>query len=77
MVYRPDKFKNYTNVTVPDILSHKATALPSSSLHVDISCRVPPPHKALQGVDSLQDDQVYGHDCVLHGWLRVCHIANA
>ena len=58
MVYRPEKFRNYTIVTVPHILSHKATALPSSSLHADISCRVPPPHEALQDMDSLQDDQV-------------------
>ena len=59
------------------LLSHKATALPSSSLHADTSCRVPPPHEALQGIDSLQGDQVYGHDCVLHGSLRVCVPTNA
>ena len=77
MVYRPDEFRNYTNVTVLDILSHKVTALPSSTLHVDISCRIPPPQEALQGVDSLQGDQVYGHGCVLHSVLRACVLAIA
>ena len=77
MVCSPEKFGNYTNVTVQDLLSHKATALPSSLLHVDISSCVPSPHETLQGVNSVQDDQMYRHDFVLQGSLRNCVATNA
>ena len=50
--------QNLIKPRIQYLLSHKATAIPSSLLHVDISCRVPPPHETLQGMDSLQDDQV-------------------
>ena len=39
-------------------------------MHVDISCRLPPPQVTEQDEYSLHDDQV-GHDCVLHGSFLV------
>ena len=44
--------------------SHSATEIPLY-MHLDVSCRVPPPQVTEQDEATLQDDQA-GHDWVLH-----------